>query len=352
MIPTSAAPTDIGNDGRGVTAPGCRVRQSKLHDSLRALSGIRLPTRSAIGAGPMTGKANSMKKRERTHFEGLLEEVEARHDRQDGSSVATTLNSSKPKRSPAQIAHSTALFLKWGPAAVKASVAKRRSKTTCKRGHLLAGDNLYVDPRGKRGCRACRFLASKKYKSKPPTERQVRALFEGLREGKTLSFLTGGIVRESGIKSYRYDRIVLRPEQLQQFRFANRSAARLIDKLAKQNEFAARSRGGHATTRLRRLRSGIAAFDETAFSAIVAATESLPDFVRDDVRSLMFEAAVERRLTARDAAKRVREFVTAHNRQFSKFVPGGGGIMRSLDEQVYDDGPTRLVDIVTHGLWQ
>lgn len=34
-------------------------------------------------------------------------------------------------------------------------------KTHCKAGHPLAGENLYVDPRGRRQCRTCRREASK-----------------------------------------------------------------------------------------------------------------------------------------------------------------------------------------------
>lgn len=34
------------------------------------------------------------------------------------------------------------------------------TKTHCKRGHLLAGDNLYMHPNGKRLCRACRVVRS------------------------------------------------------------------------------------------------------------------------------------------------------------------------------------------------
>lgn len=39
-------------------------------------------------------------------------------------------------------------------------------KTQCKRGHDLAGDNLYVSPKGTRGCRACRSL----YKEENPPD--------------------------------------------------------------------------------------------------------------------------------------------------------------------------------------
>lgn len=39
--------------------------------------------------------------------------------------------------------------------------AGRRRKTECKRGHALAGDNLYYHPRGERQCRACKAIISK-----------------------------------------------------------------------------------------------------------------------------------------------------------------------------------------------
>lgn len=45
-----------------------------------------------------------------------------------------------------------------GPSAVNAL------KTRCKRGHPLQGENLYVDRRGKRECRNCRFKAVANYR--------------------------------------------------------------------------------------------------------------------------------------------------------------------------------------------
>ena len=40
------------------------------------------------------------------------------------------------------------------------SGAQQRAKTHCKHGHPLSGENLYVDPRGHRGCRICRNAAT------------------------------------------------------------------------------------------------------------------------------------------------------------------------------------------------
>ena len=39
----------------------------------------------------------------------------------------------------------------------------RKVSRRCVRGHPFAGDNLYVSPRGTRGCRACRRDSSRKF---------------------------------------------------------------------------------------------------------------------------------------------------------------------------------------------
>lgn len=41
-----------------------------------------------------------------------------------------------------------------------------RAKTHCVRGHVLSGENLYVDPRGRRGCRTCRSDNSRRAEAK------------------------------------------------------------------------------------------------------------------------------------------------------------------------------------------
>ena len=42
-------------------------------------------------------------------------------------------------------------------------IARAIATTHCPQGHPLSGENLYVDPRGYRGCRACRREQSRKY---------------------------------------------------------------------------------------------------------------------------------------------------------------------------------------------
>jgi hypothetical protein len=87
------------------------------------------------------------------------------------------------------------------------------------------------------------------------------------------------------------------------------------------------------------------------FELIMSATSSLPDHFRDDVRQAMFLASAEGRLKAGDVRARVREFVAAHNRTYSKYVPVVGGIMRSLDAPINDDNSSSLIERVTEGLW-
>jgi hypothetical protein len=44
------------------------------------------------------------------------------------------------------------------------AAAKKRAQTECKRGHLLSGANLYVQPDGKRVCKECRKLTARRYR--------------------------------------------------------------------------------------------------------------------------------------------------------------------------------------------
>lgn len=41
-------------------------------------------------------------------------------------------------------------------------------KTECKAGHPLSGTNLYVDPKGRRQCRACRAAQTKAFQERNP----------------------------------------------------------------------------------------------------------------------------------------------------------------------------------------
>jgi hypothetical protein len=176
-----------------------------------------------------------------------------------------------------------------------------------------------------------------------------------LREGKTLSFITRGYIshgRTKEKKEYVKGSIIIEVRSLRAFMKENVAAGRLIAKLANENRLAANRAG--VSRRVGRARSSgpnRTLQNADIYERIVQATALVPVDIRDEVRSAMSLAAAEGRIRPHETESRVREFVTAYNRQYSKYVPHGGGIMQSLDQQVYDDGPTRLVDTVTHGLW-
>lgn len=49
--------------------------------------------------------------------------------------------------------------------------------THCPQGHPYAGNNLYSGPKGRRGCRACRYVAGREYRTRnyvPPAPRLLR----------------------------------------------------------------------------------------------------------------------------------------------------------------------------------
>lgn len=43
----------------------------------------------------------------------------------------------------------------------KMGAARQKAKTHCPKGHPLSGENLYLEPRGTRQCRACRRAANR-----------------------------------------------------------------------------------------------------------------------------------------------------------------------------------------------
>lgn len=60
-------------------------------------------------------------------------------------------------------AHLEAVTLRENLLRGNGAAARNARKTHCIRGHPLTGDNLYVDPRGKRECRICRRRAQTRY---------------------------------------------------------------------------------------------------------------------------------------------------------------------------------------------
>jgi hypothetical protein len=307
-------------------------------DSLQALSGIRIALGTAIPAVPFTGKANSM-----TDFG-------TKRCKQGHPLTPINLYVHPTGQLRCRACRNIGNRLKLRQAAAAEGRVVRpppSERTHCPQGHQFSGTNLVVKKSGMRGCRTCmREQWRRRNREGSITKTTVLRVFEALHAGKTINNITNGRIgnrRAPGMK-------ILPLSRLQTFKRRYPQIGRRIDKLAARNRETARQQG-IVTRRSFYCRPMSSDVGEIAFAAITMATTCLPDHIRDDVRSAMFLAVAEGRLNPRDAASSVRDFIAAHNRQYSKYVPHGGGIMQSLDQQVYDDGPTRLIDTVTHGLW-
>jgi hypothetical protein len=78
--------------------------------------------------------------------------------------------------------------------------------------------------------------------------------------------------------------------------------------------------------------------------------QGLPPDVRDDIVQSIFMALLEGSLQRNQVKERIRQFVTAHNREANKHGVGKYGL-RSLDAPIFDDGSGSLGDRISRGLW-
>lgn len=201
-----------------------------------------------------------------------------------------------------------------------------RIRTRCKYGHPLFGDNLFTTPEGWRRCRIC--VAHSHNQNRTMTEEQARRVVESLQEGKTIANLT-----KAGKPTY-----VVNNTALLLFRQKHPRYDRLVVRLSSAN-----AKIHHAEASSRRaqiLRAPSIAEDGLdIFNAIRSAVPTtLPAQIRDDVIGKMALEVVEGKLRPTDIRRRVREYVTAQFRQFSKF----GSV--SLDAHLYDNGNATLLD--------
>jgi hypothetical protein len=167
------------------------------------------------------------------------------------------------------------------------------------------------------------------------SEQQARLVVEALNEGKTIANIT-----KSSSSSY-----ILNHRALLLFRQKHPKFDRFVVRRSTAN---AKIHHGEATARrFQTLRApAIAEHGADIFMLIRSAVPVyLPAQIRDDVIGAMALEIVEGKLRAADIRRRVREYVTAQYRAFSKFGP------LSLDARLYDDGVTTLGDTITRGLW-
>jgi hypothetical protein len=78
--------------------------------------------------------------------------------------------------------------------------------------------------------------------------------------------------------------------------------------------------------------------------------QNRPPDVRDDIVQSIFMALLEGSLRRDQMKERIRQFVTSHNREANKHGTGKYGLV-SLDAPIFDDGPMRLGNAITRGLW-
>ena len=213
--------------------------------------------------------------------------------------------------------------------------ARLRNRTHCKHGHPFSGKNLYNSPDGKeRRCWASCMTRNGNTRRRM-SEQQARRVVEALNDGKTIANITA-----AGKPSY-----IVNHRALLLFRQKHPKFDRIVVRLSTAN-----AKVHHAEASARRaqiLRAHtIAEHGADIFTLIRAAVPgSLPAQIRDDVIGSMAPELVEGKLRPSDIRRRVREYVTAQYRQFSKFGPP------SLDTRLFDDGTATLGDTITRGLW-
>jgi hypothetical protein len=211
--------------------------------------------------------------------------------------------------------------------------ARLRDRTHCRYGHPLSGENLFVAPEGWRRCRIC--IDKSHAENRRMSEQQAREVVEALHEGKTIADITGG-----GRPTY-----IVNNRALLIFRRKHPKFERVVVRLSTAN-----AKVHHAEASARRAQifraPAIAEHGADIFSLIRSAVpETLPPQIRDDVIGAMALEVVEGKLKTADICKRVREFITAQYRQFSRFGP------RSLDARLFEDGTMTLGDTITCGFW-
>jgi hypothetical protein len=211
-------------------------------------------------------------------------------------------------------------------AALRRKGAWLRDRIHCKYGHPLSGENLFVAPEGWRRCRICTDKSHAE--NRRVSEQQARKVVEALQEGKTIRDITGG-----GRPTY-----ILNNRALLLFRRKNPKFDRVVVRLSTAN---ARIHLVDAMARRARIHRApsIAEHGADIFALIRSAVPmTLPAQIRDDVIGAMALELVEGKLKTADIRRRVREYVTAQYRQFSKYGP------ISLDARLSEDGNATLLD--------
>lgn len=227
----------------------------------------------------------------------------------------------------------------------KGTAAKRailNAATHCKHGHPwdIANTAMKKHPNGKvyRHCRKCQAERTAIWTRKGTLSRaKAEQIITALDEGKTVSQMHhGGIIKVTKFNA---------------FIAANPLLGRRLLKRSDENRTAALRALGES----RRVWAAPAAMrrdGHAMMEEINRVTAGVAESIRDEVRSRIALAVVEGQLKVSEIKTRYREFVSAHNRMFTQFVPVVGGVMRSLDMRLNEDNENTLHNQVTRGLWE
>jgi hypothetical protein len=204
--------------------------------------------------------------------------------------------------------------------------ARLGSRTHCRFGHLFSGDNLFLTPEGWRRCQIC--IEKSHAENRKMSEQQARKVVEALHEGKTIADITKG-----GRPSY-----ILNHRALLLFRQKHPKFERLVVRLSTKNAKVHHEQASARRAQILRV-PAIAEHGADIFMLIRSAVPAtLPVQIRDDVIGAMALEIVEGKLRPADIRRRVREYVSAQFRQFSKY----GRV--SLDARLFEDGNATLLD--------
>lgn len=236
---------------------------------------------------------------------------------------------------------------------------ERLTKTHCKRGHLLAGENIgYKTVAGKLypRCKLChRWMET----SAPPemTPQQERRVVGAVKAGFTLQDITRGtpdLPRICSFSTLKMRRIA-KPE---------------LDRFIIENIANANSRSKLVHYKLVPANAGLI----LAAPAIVKpARKGIPPFLfrdgdlewvgslvprwfspqsREEIIQNVFAELCARAISREEVPRMVRKLAGTEEREFpTKFRKFGDSVLVSLDEQLFEDGTATIGDCVSRGLW-
>lgn len=218
-------------------------------------------------------------------------------------------------------------------------------KTHCRRGHLLAGDNLY-QRHGTRECKACRSLASKRSHARMPDEQAVRKMLEAAHSGLTLKNVCEGRVGRT--RTYRNDLFVMHRPQLNTLAATVPALGNRLMRMFRQNEMAARVQGGFSRRKVA-APSIIRATGDIMDAIQAAVPRHLPKDHRDDAIQNIWVDVLQGKFPRTEIAERAPAYVSAEYRtNHNKWGH------RSLDVPIWTDSATTLLDTLSteQGLWR